>query len=89
MDWDVLGPLGVFLGVLGSGIAWVYDRWQTRTERREDRMIEMLKAGKAEAEAERDAERAAKIRAQRRARSYWQQLVAAGITPDPEWGEDE
>lgn len=89
MGWDFLGPLGVFLGVLGGGVAWAYDKWQGRTERREDRMIDMLKAAKAEAEAERDAERAAKLSAQRRARSYWRQLIEAGITPDPEWGEDE
>lgn len=89
MDWDVLGPLGAFLGVIGGGVAWTYDRWQRRTERREDRMIEVLKEGKAEAEAERDAEKAGRIAAERRARAYWRQLIQHGVTPDPEWGEDE
>lgn len=86
MDWNQLTPIGVFLTVLGGGIAWVIDRWQSRTDRREDRMIEMLKDQKAEAEKEAAEEKADRIRWERRAIAWYRQLLEAGIDPDPKWG---
>ena len=88
MDWESLGPVTALLGVLGSGIAWAVGIWLRRVERREDRMIEMLKTAKAEAEAEREAERRDRIMWERRAIAWYRQLIDAGITPDPAWGED-
>ena len=88
MDWESLGPVTALLGVLGSGIAWAVGIWMRRVERREDRMIEMLKTAKAEAESERDAERRDRIMWERRAISWYRQLVDAGIEPKPPWGED-
>lgn len=88
MDWNVLGPIGVFLGVVGGGVAWVVDRWQSRADRREDRMIELLKAGRTEAQALAAAEKASRIEWERRAIAWYKQLVDAGIDPDPTWGAD-
>lgn len=88
MDWDSLGPLGVFLGVLGGGIAWIVNLWLGRADRREDRMIKYLEAEKAEAEAEAAAERAARIKWEKRAIAWYKQLVDAGLDPVPPWGED-
>lgn len=89
MDWNVLGPIGVFLGVIGGGVAWIVDRLQSRADRREDRMIELLKAQKTEAEAEAADERADRIRWERRAIAWYKQLVDAGIDPAPPWGVDQ
>lgn len=86
-DWDTLGPVTALLGLLGSGIAWAVGIWSRRTERREDRMIEMLKAGKAEAEAEAAEEKAERVLWERRAIAWYRQLIEAGITPAPPWGE--
>ncbi|MCT1430554.1 hypothetical protein M3G50_07280 [Brachybacterium muris] len=88
MDWESLGPVTALLGVLGSGIAWAVGIWMRRVERREDRMIEMLKTAKAEAETEREAERRDRIMWERRAIAWYRQLVDAGIEPKPPWGED-
>lgn len=62
MDWDSLGPLGVFLGVVGGGIAWIVNLWLGRADRSEDRMIKLLTAQKDEAEEEAAAERASRVR---------------------------
>lgn len=88
MDWDSLGPLGVFLGVVGGGIAWVVNLWLGRADRREERMIKILTAQKDEAEEEAAAERASRVRWEKRAIAWYKQLVDAGITPAPPWGED-
>lgn len=89
MGWDQLAPLGVFLTVLGGGVAWVVNLWLGRADRREDRMIEMLKAQKAEAEEEAAEEKADRIKWERRALSWYKQLVDAGIDPDPKWGVEK
>ena len=87
MDWDALTPLGVFLGIIGGGIAWAVDKWTGRTDKREEAMIATLKTRAEEAEA-----RAARIQAEAdlwetRALAWWQQLVKAGIDPVPPIGE--
>ena len=89
MGWDQLAPLGAFLAVLGGGIAWVVNLWLGRADRREDRMIEMLKAQKSEAEAEAATEKADRIRWERRAIAWYKQLLDAGIEPEPTWGVDQ
>ena len=86
MGWEHLGPLGIFLGVVGGGIAWVTNLWLGRTDRREERMIALLQEQKAQAEKEAAEEKASRIAWERRAISWYKQLVDAGHTPDPEWG---
>ena len=88
MDWDSLGPLGVFLGVLGGGIAWVVNLWLGRADRREEHMIKLLTAQKDEAEEDAAAEKASRIAWEKRAIAWYKQLVDAGMTPVPPWGED-
>ena len=88
MDWESIGPVTTLLGVLGGGIAWAVGVWTRRVERREDRMIEMLKASKKEAEAEAEAEKRDRLLWERRAIAWYRQLVDAGIEPKPPWGED-
>lgn len=87
MDWESLGPLGVFLGVIGGGVAWIYDRWTARADKREAAMIDSLKTQLAEAISERDEARKEAALWELRGTSWWRQLVKAGIDPDPTWGD--
>lgn len=88
MDWDTLGPVGAFLGVVGGGVAWVVNLWLKRADRKEDRMIERLKAEVAEAEKESAEEKALRVTWEKRAIAWYKQLVDAGIDPTPPWGVD-
>ena len=88
MDWESVGPVTALLGAIGGGIAWAVNQWTRRVERREDRMIEMLRAAKADAESEAAAEKRDRLLWQRRAVAWYRQLVDAGIEPKPPWEED-
>lgn len=94
MDWDSLGPISLALtaasAAVGGGIKWI----DTLRERRRNQMIEALRyrlsaeeKDHAETETERDQYRAAYFSARATLRSYEKQLLAAGITPEPEWEE--
>lgn len=89
MGWDQLAPLGAFLAVLGGGVAWLVNLWLGRADRREDRMIELLRTQKAEAEAEAEEEKADRIKWERRAIAWYKQLVDAGLDPAPPWGVEK
>jgi len=71
-DLVVLTPL---LAALGGAIGW----WLRRSERREAQMIDFYKKRAEDAEQEQELW-------ERRATAWYQQLLAAGITPDPSWG---
>lgn len=86
MGWEHIGPIGVLLGILGGGIAWATNLWLGRADRREDRMIAMLREQKEEAEKDRDEEREARIAWEKRAIAWYKQLVDAGQEPVPPWG---
>lgn len=94
MDWDSLGPLSLVLtaasAVVGGAVKWV----DSIRQRRRAQMIEALKfrleaeqKERVDAEAETARYRTAYYSARSTLRSYERQLLAAGITPDPEWEE--
>ena len=92
MDWNALGPAGAILVALGGAIRWL----DARKQRSRDQMIEALKyrlqaeqEDHAETEEERDKYRDAYRSARKTLRSYEQQLIAAGIVPDPTWEEPD
>lgn len=89
MDLNWLVPLGTFLGVLGGGVAWWFNRADKRRDAREAQVIQTLKDRIAELlKTVRWWERRDDRRT--RAGDKWKgQLIARGITPDPaEWPED-
>lgn len=88
-DWDTLGPIGAFLGIIGTGIAWIYDRWAQRVEKREARMIELWKERAAEARKDADAARRDASKWRARAMSWHSQLLRNDIEPDPPMGGDD
>jgi len=89
VDLQWLVPLGTFLGVLGGGVAWWFNRADKRRDAREAQVIQTLKDRIEELKATIAALRR-KLNARTRAGDRWrEQLVAHDIKPDPaEWPED-
>ena len=92
MDWNALGPAGIILVALGGAIRWL----DARQQRSRDQMIKALEyrlkaeqEDHKETEAERDKYRDAYRSARKTLRSYEQQLISAGIIPDPTWEEPD
>ena len=76
----LLTPL---LVAIGGAIAW----FVRRSERRETLMIELYKQRALDAEERLDEEQASREMWERRATRWHQQMIDAGMTPDPRWGD--
>lgn len=90
MDLQWLIPLGTFLGVIGGGVAWWFNRIDRKRETREAAVIQTLKDRIEELKAQL-ARVTRKLNQRTRAGDRWrEQLVEKGIKPDPvEWPKDE
>ncbi|MFE5777068.1 hypothetical protein [Brachybacterium sp. NPDC056505] len=94
MDWDSLGPLGVFLSTLAGGVVWVMNRIDKAKRARRDDALKAADERLAEKDKdlqERDAKIALleeELRAANTERhSYYWQLKDNGIEPVPGWRE--
>lgn len=90
MDLQWLIPLGTFLGVLGGGVAWWFNRADKRRDTREAALIQTLKDRIEELKAQL-ARVTRRLNQRTRAGDRWrEQLVAHDIKPDPDaWPEDD
>jgi hypothetical protein len=77
LDLSFLAPLGTFLGVLGGGAVWLFNRADKQRTERETSVIGLLKTQNESLKAE--------ARSRFRDGAKWRdQLLLAGLTPDPE-----
>lgn len=83
MRMDDIAMLTPLLVAIGGAIAW----WVRRSERREAMMIDLYKQRALDAEERFDDEQAARELWERRATRWHQQIVDAGLKPDPRWGD--
>jgi len=90
VDLQWLIPLGTFLGVLGGGVAWWFNRADKRRDTREAALIQTLKDRIEELKAQL-ARVTRRLNQRTRAGDRWrEQLVAHDIKPDPDaWPEDD
>lgn len=90
MDLQWLTPLGAFLGVIGGGIAWWFNRIDKKREKREADVIQTLKDRIEELKTQL-ARVTRKLNQRTRAGDRWrEQLVENHIKPDPvEWPKDD
>lgn len=90
MDLQWLVPLGGFLGVIGGGVAWWFNRSDKRRDIREAAVIQTLKDRIEELKAQL-ARVTRRLNQRTRAGDRWrEQLVAHDIKPDPDaWPEDD
>ena len=90
MDLQWLVPLGTFLGVIGGGIAWWFNRIDKKTEAREAAVIQTLKDRIEELKAQ-ISKLTRRLNQRTRAGDRWrEQLVENHIKPVPEaWPEDD
>lgn len=94
MDWDSLGPLGVFLSTLAGGVVWVMNRIDKGKRARRDDALKAADERLAEKDAD-IAERDRKIAlleeelhlANSERHSYYWQLRDNKIKPEPGWRE--
>ena len=78
------------LSVLGAGAWRLIDRSDKKRERREVKVEELLKNRVATLEATAKAERKYASKVKAAAGKWREQLIAAGIAPDPvDWPEEE
>lgn len=89
MDLQWLVPLGGFLGVIGGGVAWWFNRIDKKRESREAAVIQTLKDRIEELKVT-VARLTRKLNQRTRAGDRWrEQLVENHIKPDPvEWPKD-
>lgn len=94
MDWNFLGPLGVFLTTLAGGVVWVVNRVEKARQAKRDEVLKAADERIAEKDqdiAERDGKIAhltAELRAANAERHAWYwQLRDNKIDPDPGWRE--
>jgi hypothetical protein len=89
VDLQWLVPLGGFLGVIGGGVAWWFNRIDKKRESREAAVIQTLKDRIEELKVT-VARLTRKLNQRTRAGDRWrEQLVENHIKPDPvEWPKD-
>jgi hypothetical protein len=90
VDLQWLIPLGTFLGVIGGGVGWWFNRIDKKRESREAQVIQTLKDRIEELKAQL-ARLTRRLNQRTRAGDRWrEQLVENHIKPDPEaWPEDD
>lgn len=90
MDLQWLVPLGTFLGVVGGGVGWWFNRIDKKREAREAALIQTLKDRVEELKLA-VARLTRKLNQRTRAGDRWrEQLVENHIKPEPaEWPKDD
>jgi len=90
VDLQWLIPLGTFLGVIGGGVGWWFNRIDKKREAREAALIQTLKDRVEELKLA-VARLTRKLNQRTRAGDRWrEQLVEHHIKPDPvEWPKDD
>jgi hypothetical protein len=90
VDLQWLVPLGTFLGVLGGGVGWWFNRADKRRDAREAQVIQTLK-DRIEELKKTVASLTRKLARRTRTGDKWrEQLIEHQIKPEPaEWPEDD
>jgi uncharacterized membrane protein len=90
LDLSFLAPLGTFLGVLGGGAVWLFNRADKQREARESSVIALYKEQNGTLRQQlQAAERESKSRL-RDGTKWREQLIEHQIKPDPEeWTDME
>lgn len=90
LDLSFLAPLGTFLGVIGAGAAWLFNRADKKRAERETSVISLYKDQNGTLRQQlADAEAESKQRL-KDGTKWREQLIEHQIKPDPaEWTEPE
>ena len=86
LDLGFLAPLGTFLGVIGAGAAWLFNRADKQREARETGVIALYKEQNGTLRQQLAAAEAESTQRLKDGTKWREQLIKHQIEPDPaEW----